>query len=299
MAQVIHYLSYTPVGFQNHITTYTQSALSCKFLIGNARHMGLMQSVIKEERFVRGNSIQEMLGLVQEESGHFVIFPQSCFAALHEAYTGNSVDNGVIVPMMPCHLEHFRVSQGCRFPFKIVLVIHLNRVGRVQSHHLPVLYIDRRNTVVGGSHHARIVKSYAVGTWFNGLVPVHMSLSHSQMPFPDGCRSISILLQCPGKSRLLFPYNERSITRKYLGIGVFPWIHTCKHAISAGGGSSRSGISVIETNTVASQRVYVGCADSGTSIGTDITFAEIVGYDKEDVGTYSFLAISGSWDNSR
>jgi hypothetical protein len=53
------------------------------------------------------------------------------------------------MPVVPLHDQQFGMAKGCRFALKVIVVIYLYGIIRIQADDHTVLYIDGRNPVLG------------------------------------------------------------------------------------------------------------------------------------------------------
>ena len=105
--------------------------------------------------------------------------------------------------MAPLHLHQLGVGQRCGFAREGRVVVHVDRVVGIASHHVAVLHIDRRHTIDGGSDDARVVKTYLACPRGYVAVPVNLADAHAEVPFAHGSRGIACLLEHAGHGELL------------------------------------------------------------------------------------------------
>lgn len=221
--EVFDELSHTPVGFDNGVASRTHGCGSGKAFVGSAGNVRLMETVIKEEgRVAVGRD--EVFHLAHKVVGHVFVAPACSCAALHISYSGNAVDNGVVMAVVPFHAEHFGVVDGCGLAGEVVLVVDLNGVGGIEADHIAVLDIYRGHTVVGGCYEARVVEAYLVGSGGDGLVPVYFSTTHAEVPFAYGSGGIAGVAHHLGHGEFIFTDDERSVAGEDSGFGVAPGI---------------------------------------------------------------------------
>ena len=69
-----------------------------------------------------------LLGFDQKMVCHILIYPFGFFSSFHKTDPGDTVDNAVVMSMVPFHFDQFRIVQTCRFTFKVFVVIHQNGI---------------------------------------------------------------------------------------------------------------------------------------------------------------------------
>ena len=197
--------------------------------------MRLMKPVIQKKRFV-SVILYETFHLIHKITGHILVNPPCILAALHIADSWDSVDDGIIMAVRPLHFQHLRVIESRRLPLKIFLIINKYRVIGFKPHHSAVLHKYCGDPVISCGNDTRIIESDFTGTRTDGVIPVNIAVTHTEMPFPDSTGSISSLLHHLRKSFLVGRNNQRRVAGQNLNI-IAPWIHTCQQRITARGRS--------------------------------------------------------------
>ena len=281
--EIRQYLTYTPVRLHDGVTSRAEVSAAYETGMRSAGNVRLMEPVIEEERLVGALSVNEILHVPDEEVGHVLIDPSGLLAAPHETDAGDSVDNGVVMAVMPSHLQHFRIGQCGRLPVEIMFVAHLYRIFRIKPDHLTVTHIDGRDTVIGGSNEAGIVEADGIGRRSNPSVPVHVAVAHSEMPFADGSGIVTGLLHHFRQCRDVHGDEKRGIARQNLGIGIAPWIESGEHCIAARRGCGRGGVCIAEHPSPTCERIDIGRLYGAVTVNAEISHSEIISHDKKHI----------------
>ena len=123
--------------------------------------MWLMKTVVKEKGLILMVG-HEGFDLAEKIVGHGFVIPSGFLAAFHETDPWNSVDNRPLVPVMPSHLQHFRIGERGGFSWEIILVVYFYRIVRIQALHKAVFHIDSRHTVHGSRNQVGVVEAHGV-----------------------------------------------------------------------------------------------------------------------------------------
>ena len=170
-------LPHTPVGFDDDIAPWSHGGRTYELAVGDARHVRFVKSVIEEEGLVGRLIVDERADTIEQVLSHILVTPQGRTSASHEADARNAVDDCVVVAVRRSDLRHeFWVGDGRGQAFEILLITDLDGVGGIETHDVAVLDIDARHAVDCGGKDARIVEPNLVGTRFDMVVPIDMSL---------------------------------------------------------------------------------------------------------------------------
>ena len=164
-----------------------------------------------------------------------------------------------------------------------MFVAHLYRVFRIKPDYLTVTHIDGRDTVIGGSYEAGIVEADGIGRRSNLSVPVHIAVSHPEMPFAYGSGIVTSLLHHFRQCRDVHRDEKRGVARQNLGIGIAPGIKPCEHCIAARRGCGRGGVCIAEHPSPACERIDVWGLDSTITVNADISHSEIISHDQKHI----------------
>ena len=96
--QRVHNFTDGPVQLEDNVTTGAESAFSCKTRVGDTWHVYILRTHIQEERFFFMGS-DELLRFMGDDVGYILVFPESGLAACHPTDAGDTVDNGIVMPL--------------------------------------------------------------------------------------------------------------------------------------------------------------------------------------------------------
>ena len=283
--EFLYNLTHAPVGFDDNIATRSHRGGTNEFAVRDAGNVRLVKPIIEEEGLSVRLLVDECANTVEQVLSHILVVPQSRMSAFHEADARNAVDDRIVVPMRRSNLCHeFRIGYSRRHSFEVLLVTDFDGVGGIKTYDIAVLDIDTRYAIDRCRKNAGVVETYLVRTRFDGMIPIDVPLPDAQMPLAHSHCAIACILEHAGDSELFFANDERSIARQDVGLAT-PRIDACEQAVSTGRRGGRRSMSVGEANATLRQTVDIGRLNGLTSIGADIAIAEVVGNDKQNVGT--------------
>ena len=226
--------------------------------------------------------LHEALGLGEEVVRHFVILPAGRMPALHESDAGDAVDEGVLVAVVPAHRHPLRVRLGRRLAGEVLLVIHLDRVVRIEVLDQSVLDIDGRDTVHRRRDQMGKVETDRIGGRRDRPVPVREPVPHPEVPFADGAGRISGRLEHLRQGGESGIDHQGRIARQDLHSAP-EGIHAREEGVAAGRGGRAGRIGVVEHKPGGGERVQVRRRDGPRPIAPDIPYPQVVGHDQEDI----------------
>ena len=165
--------------------------------------------------------------------GHILVAPAGGVSTLHKSDTWNTVDDGVVVTMMPFHAYLIRIVDGIWFAGEVLLVVDFDWIVFVESYYVAIFNVDRRYAVVCSCDETLVVKSDLVCTGFYGFIPVDFTFAHAEVPFAYCTGGISSSLHHFGDSVFIFADDQRSVAWQNFSIWVTPWIHAGHECIAA------------------------------------------------------------------
>jgi hypothetical protein len=81
------------------------------------------------------------------------------------------------------------------FAGEILLVADLNGISGIELIYLTILNIDGGDPILGSSHDVGLVKAHFVGAGGDPLIPVHIAVAKSEMPFAYDTGMIALRAQ--------------------------------------------------------------------------------------------------------
>src|SRR5574344_693944 len=100
----MQYFTYTPIPVHYSIASATESGLPYESGSWDTRNVRFVQTIIQEERLF-GMIRDEFLDYPHEMVCNLVVFPLSAFSSFHKPDTRYPIDNGIVMFMMPWHLD--------------------------------------------------------------------------------------------------------------------------------------------------------------------------------------------------
>src|SRR5690606_23802863 len=170
----------------------------------------------------------------KESICHIFILPLCFFTSFHKPDAWNTVNNAVVMPMMPAHAEQLRVVQAGRFPLKVFAVVYVDGIGGISAYDGSVFYIDGGDPVLCSGHNEGIVETDLIRSGRYPSIPVYLSGAKAQMPLAYYSGVITSLLQHFGQRLLLCIDQQRCGAGQDLCVAVAPGINPCKQRIAAG-----------------------------------------------------------------
>ena len=203
------------------------------------------------------------------------------------------MDDSSLMAVEPGHRHLFRVRKRRWFTGEILLIIDLDRIGRIQAHDPAVFDIHRGHAVDGGRNQVGIIEADRIAGRDDGRIPVGLSIPHTQMPFPDGGRGVARRLHHLGKGIHGRVHKQRGVAGQDAGFGIPPGVHARKKAEPAGGGRRRGGIGAAHQQPFRCKAVDVRRPDRSGAVAAQVADSQVVCNDEKDIGTRRLLGRTG------
>src|SRR5690606_26758334 len=145
----------------------------------------------------------------KESICHIFILPLCFFTSFHKPDAWNTVNNAVVMPMMPAHAEQLRVVQAGRFPLKVFAVVYVDGIVGISAYDGSVFYLDGWDTVLCNGYNEGIVETVIIRSGRYSSILVYLSGAKAQMTLAYYTGVISCLIQHFGQRLLLCIDNQR------------------------------------------------------------------------------------------
>ena len=292
--QCIHNLTNGPVQLKDYVTTGTETTLSGKTRMRNARHMYILCTHVQEERFI-GRRTDKVLRFFSDDIGNFLVIPQGRLTSRHPSDTRNTVDNGIVMSLTRFQFHQFRILFTRRPVAYFMVIADSNRVGRIQSGHSSVFHKHTRHTVYRSRNNKFIIKSDTLGIRFDEPVKISSSnRSQSQMPFSDRTGMIARFMEHISQCDTCSINNQLRITRSDTCIFLSPRITSGQHTVTRRSTRSRSCIGIGKLYSLSRQFINVRRRNLRSPVTTQITDTQVVRINKNHIRTLqvrSFLLL--------
>ena len=106
------------------------------------------------------------------------------------------------------------------------------------------------------------------------------------MPFADDGRLIACCAQCAGEGAFVLADNHRRIARQNLCIFIAPWIGSGEEAVARRSASGCGRVTIGIAHAFLGHLVEVRCRQFGCAVASEITEAEVVGINNNEVGQF-------------
>ena len=146
------------VQFVDGVTAGSGGAAAFPAGMRDAGHVDVVGCEVEEERSVR-IFLDELDTLTGEGIGHFFVHPACGFSTGHPSDASDAVDDGEIVTVGVFEFEGFRVFAAGGFGSDFLLVAHGDGIFGVEADDVMVFDVDGGNSVAGGGHDERLVKT--------------------------------------------------------------------------------------------------------------------------------------------
>ena len=279
------------VGFEHGIAARTESGFSDEFCMRRARHMRLMQRIIKEKRAgtVRRN---KRMRFARKNARHFLVNPTRLRAAFHESDARNAVDDGIRVPVIRrrVHFEQFGIVAPRRFAGKIFAIVHANRIVRIEPDNFSVGKIHARHAVICRRHNVGAVEADFFRPGSDGRVPIFFGAAEPEMPFADGGGRIAAVAKHRRNRRFVRGNDERRISGQNIH-AIPPRVNSGEKRVAARRARGGRRVAATKTQSVFRDAVKIRRAQRRTVSG-NVAVAEVVRNEHDDVRTFCGNGVS-------
>ena len=176
----------------------------------------------------------------------------------------------------------------------LVLIAHGDGGVGIKSVHTAVFHKDAGHTVYGSRDDVFVSEADVLGIGLDEAVEIGSAFgTESQVPFADGGGGISFLLEHVGHGDAGRVDDEFRIAGSDACILLPPGIHAGQQSEAGRCAGRRGGVGIGELQSLSGKAVEVGRTDSGSSVATQVTDAQIVGNEVDNVGLLGVLCIFG------
>ena len=180
--------------------------------VRHARHVDIVGREIEKER-AGAILFQKRNGLAGDRVRHILIHPARGLAAGHIADPADAVDDGHVVAVAGVHLEEIGIGRAGGFAGERVVVIHADRVFRVQVDDAAVLHEDARHAVAGGRENEGVVETDVERTGRDLAIPIEVAGAQAEMPLADHAGAVAGLFQHGGERVAAGLDDQRRVAR--------------------------------------------------------------------------------------
>lgn len=231
----------------------------------------------------------ELRGLQGDRVSDTFVDPQRRTAPGHPSDARNTVDDRIVMAVARTQFQQLGIL-GARRPIAdLVVIIHRNRIGRVQSHDMSVLHEDARHTIDRGRNEVFVIETYIARIGTNLDIEIRAAdRPQTEVPFTHGSSDITGVVHGVGKRMALRVDDEFGISGSDLRIGQAPGIHTRQQTETRRRTGSGGRIGIDEALALRGQTVDVGRRDFRRPVAAQVADSEVVGEDEDDVRTGIF-----------
>jgi len=272
-----------PIELLDHIPPGSALAGAAKARMGDH---GFVDIVGGEEEEEGGGSwgFEKFYGLSGEEIGDVFVDPAGGLSAGHETDAGDAIDNGIGVVGIAMDFEDGAGVTAGGIGANFFFETDLDGILGIVADHRVIFDEDAGDAVAGGGDKESGIEAEFERAWADIAVINGGSVAETEVPFSDESGGVPGVFKESGEGESRGGDEGGGIAGGDACAWLTPRVATGEEGEACGGANGGTGVGVGEAGAVFGEAIDVWGEDMGSAVATEISVADIIGEDVEDIG---------------